>query len=53
MSLMKRYIENEIERIAEASGYAWDRLMDVFNEMAEDREADLAHLEVIAMEHDL
>lgn len=53
MSLMKRHIESEIERMAKASGYTQDRLMNVFNEMVEDGEADLKHLETIAMEHDL
>lgn len=52
MSFTKRFIENEISRISKKSGYSEDFLMDVFNEMQDDGEFDLAFIEGVAMEHD-
>ena len=52
MSCIKRFIENEIARISRKSGYSENFLMDVFNEMLEDGEADLDFIEAVAMEHD-
>lgn len=52
MSAIKRNIEDEIERISKASGYSWDFLMDVYNDMMDDGEPDLGFIEAVAMEHD-
>lgn len=52
MSFTKRFIEDEIARISRKSGYSENFLMDVFNEMQDDGEVDLAHIEAVAMEHD-
>lgn len=52
MSFTKRFIENEISRISNKSGYSESFLMDVFNEALDDGECDLKEIEAIAMEHD-
>ncbi len=56
MSRIKRFIENEVARISEKSGYSEDFLMGVLEEMQEDGETDLEEnlneLEAVAMEHD-
>ena len=50
---MKRYIENEIERIAKATGYEFDFLMDIYNDTMEiDGEVNMKLFEEISMEHD-
>ena len=35
MSAIKRHLEDEIERLAEESGYSWSFLMDKWNELQE------------------
>lgn len=53
MSYVKRYIENEVDRIAKKSGYAWDFIMDIAMESLEaDGEIDWKHIELVSMEHD-
>ncbi len=56
MSRIKRFVENEVARISENSGYSEDFLMGVLEEMQEDGETDLEEnlneLEAVAMEHD-
>lgn len=52
MSYIKRHIENEIEKIASESGYKWDFLMEVYNEMLADGNPDLENLREVAIERD-
>ena len=50
---MKKYIEDEIARIAKATGYEFNFLMDIYNDtMEDDGEVDLKNFEQISMEHD-
>ena len=52
MSMMKRHLEDEIERIAKASGYSWDELMDEYDIIMElEGEVDMLQFEHLAMEH--
>lgn len=53
MSMIKRHLESEIERIAKASGYTFDELMDIYNEIMElEGEVDMLHFEHVSMEND-
>jgi len=51
--MIKRYLEDEIARIADKSGYSWDFLFDVAMEQFEDDGTiDLKFIEQVAMEGD-
>lgn len=53
MSRIKRYLEDEIARIADKSGYSWGFLFNVAMEQFEDDGMiDLEHIEQVAMEGD-
>ena len=47
MSAIKRWLDAEVERIADENGYSWDDVMD----RAADLEFDMERLEVEAKNH--
>ena len=53
MSAIKRYIEEKVTEIADASGYEWDFIMDMAMEFFEDEGyIDWDYIEGVSMEHD-
>lgn len=52
MSAMKNYFYDEIERLAKLTGYGFDFLMDIWNEMLEDGEDDWDTFVAITLELD-
>lgn len=49
---MSRTFEVTIDNLAKASGYSWDFLVDMYNEMVEDGEYDWDYFVGVTMEHD-
>lgn len=53
MSCMKRFLEDTVEEIANASGYSFDFIMDIANEYNEEEGyIDFDNIRAISMEHD-
>lgn len=52
MSMMKTYIENEIDGLAEETGYEADFLRDIWNEEVINGDADFEYFRAVTMERD-
>lgn len=53
MSYVKRWIEDRVDEIAQASGYSWEYIMEIAMDMFEEEGGiDFDLIEAIAMEHD-
>lgn len=51
MSYIKRYLEDELERISAETGFSWDTLMDAYLELSLDGAVDIQYIETLAKQN--